>query len=135
MVVSPESNVINVTYLKQEVLVTTKVTVTGEWNNVNSTDEVIVVITNLITGKKYNGILKYGQDEKTIFKYLPLGNYSISCMDALNMHYTGSDINNNVFTLSDSNNEMKIVVTNTQAYPEGFHSLDSADNPMRISIQ
>lgn len=128
-----KNNVINIQYLK--LASTAKVTVTGQWNNVSESTEVIVIITNLITGRQYHGLLKTGQNESSIFKYLPLGTYSISCMDQLNMSFIESDSNGNIFVIEDYEDDIEIEVTNERRYPNGFHSIDSANNPMKVYIE
>jgi len=126
-----QNNVINIQYLK--ISGTTKVVVTGEWLGLDVDAEVVVVLTNLISGKKYHGLLRNG--ESVIYKYLPLGTYSIYCMDQLTSGYVGSDVENNIFAIEDLNDEIEIEVTNQSKQPKGFYSLDSADNMMKIYIE
>ena len=127
-----QNNVINIQYLK--IVSTAKVVVTGDWINTEN-GEVIVVITNLLTGKRYHGILKQGEEERTIFKYLPLGTYSISCMDQLTEEYVGSDTENNIFAITEFDEVIEIEVINRSTQPKGFYSLDSADNMMKFYIE
>ena len=129
-----QENIIDVMYLLQEYTGITRVEVTGDWSYVSSSGEVIVVLTNIVTGKRYHGLLQQDGGNMVIFKDLPLGNYYISCMDQLNMQYTGSDVEDNVFLLSEDNDNIKIEVINKRVYPNGFHSIDAANNPMKIYI-
>ena len=114
--------------------INTKVVVTGDVGNV-ANRETTVILTNIVNGYEYNGILEYGGN--LIFKNLDYGTYRITCENALDIGYSGSNMSNDEFTLTpDGSNQVvqNITIKNSSIPKFGFYSIQEADNRMEYNI-
>jgi len=95
---------------------------------IKSDMDTTVVLTNS-ADKQYVGIATAGQN--LMFANLDYDTYTVSCINPLNVEFTGTDATQNQFTLSSAKTSATVTVYNKTTVKSGFYIIDQKNNIMK----